>query len=104
MKKAGKEPKKSLNENIGILVKDGMPSSIQKAMDSLRVIGNDAVHPGQIDFNDDKKTASNLFKLLNVVIENRITQVEEIESLYSEKVPDTKKAQIEERDVDVTKN
>jgi len=89
----------SLNENIGFLVKKGMKATIQKAMDSLRVIGNDAVHPGQIDFNDDRDTALKLFNLLNIVVEDRITQVREIENLYNEKVPETKKKQIEERDL-----
>lgn len=96
--KANREPSGSLNDNIGILVEEGMPVSIQKAMDSLRIIGNDAVHPGMINFNDDKDTALKLFNLLNVIIENRITQVHEIEKLYEEKVPETKKEQITRRD------
>ena len=98
VKRAGKTPKSDLNANIGVLVKEGMPENIKMAMDTLRVIGNDAVHPGQIDFNDDPDIALKLFSLLNIVVENRITQVDEIEKLYEEKVPGTKKAQIDNRD------
>jgi hypothetical protein len=88
----------NLNDNIGLLVKNGLPSSIQKALDSLRVIGNEAVHPGMLDLKDDQTTALSLFKLLNIIVENRITEVDEIEKLYAEKVADTKKDQIEKRD------
>ncbi len=96
--KSNRDPGPTLNVNIGILVEEGLPIAIQKAMDSLRVIGNDAVHPGFIDFNDSKDIAFKLFKLLNIIVENRITQVNEIEKLYEGKVPDTKKEQIEDRD------
>ena len=90
----------NLNDNIGLLVKNGLPSSIQKALDSLRVIGNEAVHPGMIDLKDDETTALSLFKLLNIIVENRITEVNEIEKLYAEKVADTKKDQIQKRDAE----
>ncbi len=87
-----------LNSNIGILVKDGLPRSIQQALDSLRVIGNEAVHPGMLDLKDDNDTAIKLFRLLNVIIENRISEPKEIGDLYAEKIPDSKKEQIAERD------
>lgn len=94
----GKDQGKNLNENIGILVGDGLPKTIQKALDTLRVIGNDAVHPGLLDLNDDKDTALKLFRLVNVIVDNRIAQVEEIESLYNDKISESKKQQIEFRD------
>lgn len=88
----------SLNANIKILVEEGLPSSIQKALDSLRVIGNNAVHPGMLDLKDDRDTALKLFRLLNVIVENRISQVTEIDDIYKEKVPDSTKEAIEARD------
>jgi hypothetical protein len=96
--KSGKDKAGDLNEKIGILVSDGMPVTIQKALDSLRVIGNAAVHPGLLDLKDDFQTATKLFKLVNVIVENRIAEIEEIESLYDEKIADEKKLQIEKRD------
>jgi len=99
VEKTGVKPNNSdLNKNIMILVKDGLPATIQKAMDSLRIIGNEAVHPGLLDLLDDKVTTIKLFRLLNVIVENRISQVEEIEKLYSEKIPDSKKDAIKNRD------
>src|SRR5690606_26229679 len=43
------EEGKNINSDIAKLVARGLPPMVQKALDSVRVIGNDAVHPGQID-------------------------------------------------------
>ena len=42
-------PGRNLNEDIGALVERGLDVRIQKALDTVRVIGNNALHPGQID-------------------------------------------------------
>ena len=42
------EKGENLNTDIGNLVKNGLPDRVQKALDSVRVIGNYAVHPGTI--------------------------------------------------------
>ena len=98
VEKLGRPQGKDLNDNIRILVKDGLPKSIQQALDSLRVIGNEAVHPGQLDLKDDQETALRLFRLINVIVENRIAEPSEIALLYESKVPGAKKDQIEKRD------
>lgn len=41
----------NLNADIGALVHKGLGADLAKAMDVLRVVGNNAVHPGQIDLN-----------------------------------------------------
>jgi uncharacterized protein DUF4145 len=51
------ETGRDLNQDIGNLVKKGLDPRIQKALDVVRVIGNNAVHPGQMDLTDDKATA-----------------------------------------------
>ena len=71
---------------------------IQKALDVVRVVGNNAVHPGQIDWQDNKATASNLFSLVNVIVESQIAQPRHIDQLFDELVPDSAKAQIAKRD------
>jgi hypothetical protein len=35
--------------DIGNLVRKGLPPAVQEALDAVRVIGNEAVHPGQMD-------------------------------------------------------
>jgi hypothetical protein len=86
-----------LNNAIGNLVRKGLPVQIQQALDAVRVIGNNAVHPGQIDLNDDPQTAARLFELVNLVTEVMITQPKKVQEMY-ERLPDTSKEQIAKRD------
>lgn len=91
------EKGEDLNTDIGNLVKKGLPLKVQQSLDSVRVIGNEAVHPGELNLKDDKDTALALFKLLNFIAEKMITEPKEIDAIYN-KIPETKKKQIEERD------
>lgn len=68
------EKGKTIDEAIAALVAKGLSTKIQKALDIVRVIGNEAVHPGQIDFRDDKNVAMELFGLVNLVTDAMITQ------------------------------
>jgi hypothetical protein len=70
-----------LNVDIADLARKGLEPEIQQAMHILRVVGNNAVRPGQIDLKDDKATALNLFALLNLIIERRITVQKRIDEL-----------------------
>lgn len=63
----------------------------------MRVIGNESVHPGQLDLKDDQKTAIILFKLLNLIIKEKIVQPNEIDELYGS-LPDAKLVGIINRD------
>lgn len=86
-----------LNTDIKNLVKKGLPQKVQQSLDTLRVIGAQAVHPGQIELKDDVETASALFRLVNFIAEKLITEPNEIDAIYS-KIPDGKKEQIAKRD------
>ncbi len=88
---------KDLNKDIGMLVENGLPVKVQKALDSVRIIGNEAVHPGELDLKDDIETANKMFKLVNMVVEVMITQPKEVDAIY-ENLPNGKKEQIEKRD------
>jgi len=74
---------KNLNDDIGKLVKDGLPEKIQKALDVCRVIGNNAVHPGEIDLNDSPDVVESLFNFINIIVNDRITQPRLLDSEYS---------------------
>ena len=92
------ETDRDINKNIGALVKKGLPQSVQQALDFVRVVGNKAVHPGQISFDvDDKGTATMLMRLLNIIVERMITEPKEINSLY-QGLPESVKKSIENRD------
>src|SRR4030095_1883409 len=88
---------KNINDDIANLVKAGLPAQIQKALDIVRVIGNNAVHPGVIDLNDKPDTVHTLFTLINQIVQDRITQPKEIDSLYNTLPEEARKA-IEKRD------
>lgn len=87
-----------INQAIGKLVAEGQVSPvIQQALDSLRVIGNEAVHPGTLDLKDDQDTALRLFKLLNFVVEKTISDSKHIAEIYGT-LPPAKLKGIEDRD------
>lgn len=88
---------KNINDDIGALVKAGMPAEVQKALDYCRVIGNNAVHPGEINIEDDPSVTYSLFEMVNFVIEDRITKPKKIAELYSRLPPGALEA-VEKRD------
>ena len=88
---------KDLNTQIGSLVSKGMPIEIQQMLDSVRVIGNNAVHPGQIDIKDNKELALSLLSFINLIVDNRITQPKKILDTYT-LVPESYRNSIERRD------
>lgn len=91
------ESGKDINKDIGNLVKKGLPIKVQQSLDIVRVIGNDAVHPGQMDLKDDVETATKLFVLTNFIAEVMITQPKEVEKLFNS-LPKNKLDGIADRD------
>jgi len=92
------ETDRDISKNIGALVEKGLPKTIQQALDIVRVVGNKAVHPGQIAFNvDDQNTALMLMKLVNMITERMISEPNEINTMF-EQLPESIKASIENRD------
>jgi hypothetical protein len=84
----GSSKGKSLNDLIGEMVARGLPATIQQALDSLRVIGNESVHPGKMDIKDNRDVALRLFGLVTVVVEQTITQPKKIAELYGTLPPE----------------
>ncbi|MGF6985219.1 hypothetical protein QFZ99_004696 [Paraburkholderia atlantica] len=91
------EPGKDINKDIGELVKKGLPSELQQALDTVRVIGNEAVHPGEMDLRDSQGVADSLFVLVNLIVDRMITEPAKISALYRS-LPATKLEGIAQRD------
>jgi hypothetical protein len=91
------ESGKDINADIGNLVKKGLSPLVQKALDTVRVVGNECVHPGTMDLKDDRETAQALLQLVNIIIEEMITKPNAVAALYSS-LPKPKRDAITVRD------
>lgn len=91
------QPGKDINADIGALVKRGLPKMMQQALDTVRVIGNEAVHPGTMSNEDHAGQVNSLFKLINLIVQHMITDPKEVEAMFAE-LPAAKRAGIEARD------
>jgi hypothetical protein len=91
------ESGKDINKDIGMLVQKGLPEEVQQALDIVRVVGNESVHPGELDIRDDSTTVMQLFELINFIVEDRITRKKKIGILY-QRLPESKRQGIEARD------
>ena len=92
------ETDRDINKNIGALVENGLPKKVQQALDVVRVVGNKAVHPGEIAFDvDDINTAKSLMRLINMIGQTMISDPKDIEDMYN-LLPDSAKESIERRD------
>ncbi|EEF63368.1 conserved hypothetical protein [Pedosphaera parvula Ellin514] len=91
------EPGKNINDDIRSLVQKGLDERIQQSLDIVRVIGNEAVHPGEMDLRDKTETAIQLATLVNLIANETITKHKLIIGLY-DSLPPNKVAEIKKRD------
>lgn len=91
------QPGRDINADIGALVKLGLPTQIQKALDVVRVIGNEAVHPGVMLPDEHAEHVAMLFDLVNFIVDRMISEPKAIDAIY-DKLPPGKRAGIEQRD------
>jgi hypothetical protein len=88
---------KNIDDDIASLVKKGLPIQVQQALDTCRVIGNESVHPGEMNLDDEPEIAVQLCELINFIVENQIAQPKRINAIYS-KLPEKKQEAIRRRD------
>lgn len=88
----------NINDDIKSLVKKGLPQTMQQALDSVRVIGNNAVHPGTIDLNDNIEISYALFGFVNIICEMLISQPKKVKEYYEKHIPENIRNGIEKRD------
>ncbi|MBD5164576.1 DUF4145 domain-containing protein [Helicobacter sp.] len=93
---------KNINEDIKELVKLGLSPKVQKALDIVRITGNNAVHSTkELDINDNPQIAYKLFEILNFIVQEMITHPKEIDNFFKT-MPENSKEAIKERDKDST--
>ncbi|MFP5223277.1 MAG: DUF4145 domain-containing protein [Acidobacteriota bacterium] len=86
-----------INDAIGSLVEKGLPKEVQQAMDVCRLVGNNAVHPGEINIDDTPEMVEATFWLINFIVEEMISRPKRIQELYS-RMPEGGLKAIERRD------
>ncbi|MDP3662449.1 MAG: DUF4145 domain-containing protein [Nitrosomonas sp.] len=77
------EKGENINEDIKSLVAKGLNPLVQKSLDALRITGNNAVHPGEINLSEEPERVTKLFELINFIASKMITEPREIEGFYS---------------------
>lgn len=88
----------NIDTDIRLFVKEkGLDPSVQRALDIVRVVGNNAVHPGKLDISDDRATAVSLFDLVNFIVEDTISRPKRIGDLY-DRLPEGARAEIARKD------
>ena len=91
----------NLNAKIGELAAQGLSTEVTQALDALRVVGNNAVHPLEMVLDDDVDTATALFECLNLIVEDRIARPKRVGELFS-KLPQSAREGIAKRDAPKT--
>lgn len=86
----------AINDGIQKLVDAGLPKMVQQACDYVRIVGNDAVHPGTIDLRDNTETATRLFTLINLIAVHTIGFQATMAEIYPD-LPAAKLKGVEDR-------
>jgi hypothetical protein len=90
------EDGKNIDADIASLVSKGLNPLVQKSLDVVRVVGNEAVHPGSLDLRDDRDTALQLLGLVNLIAEQMISHPKSVQLMYN-KLPENKLQAIDSR-------
>lgn len=76
-----------INEDIALLNEKGLPPKVYRGLDYVRVIGNNAVHPGEINLNDNPQITLFLFHIINIIVETMIDHELVMEELFASLSP-----------------
>ena len=58
--------------------------SLKKSFHILRIVGNEAVHPGTINIDDNEDIARSLFGILNYIVDETITRKNKIDKIFDD--------------------
>lgn len=92
-------PGHNINDDIKALVQErNLSEMVQQALDAIRVFGNNAVHPGELQLEDDTETAIVLFDMINIIVDEMISKPNKARALF-DRLPSGAKAAIAKRDL-----
>lgn len=92
------EPGANINADIRSLVAKGkLDPAMQEALDTLRLVGNNAVHPGEIQVDDDVGLVQMLFELINYIVDEMISRPAKRKALF-QKMPEKAREAIAKQD------
>jgi transcription elongation factor Elf1 len=93
------EPGKHIDTDIRSLAKKPeFGERIIKAADTLRIVGNNAVHPGEMNENDIDNICNGLFDLLNLIVDFGITKPKCWDAMYNS-LPGKQRKDAEKKDI-----
>ncbi|MGL5055964.1 MAG: DUF4145 domain-containing protein, partial [Fusobacteriaceae bacterium] len=81
------EKGENINDDIANLVSKGLSVEVQQVLDILRVTGNNAVHPGQLNLDEKPELVSVMFEYINIIVDKFYTEPRKIAESY-EKLPE----------------
>lgn len=74
----------NINQDIrSLAARDLLPRAVIKLADTIRLTGNEALHPGVMLEEDIDLIAGKMFDFLNFIVRNAITEQKEIEHFYN---------------------
>ena len=92
------EPGEHIDTDIRSLAKKPeFGERLIRAADTLRIAGNNAVHPGEMSEDDIDDVAKGLFRLLNLIVSEGITQPNRWDAMY-EALPEKPRKAAEKKD------
>ncbi|MGI2965512.1 DUF4145 domain-containing protein [Vibrio cholerae] len=92
------EAGENINKDIRSLAEKNVISPlVVKVADTVRITGNNAVHPGEMSEQDFDQVASKMFELLNFIVKKGISEPRELAALY-ELTPEGPRKSAEETD------
>lgn len=78
------EDGKNINTDIrNLAAKNVLPPLVVKVADTVRIVGNNSVHPGEMSDDDFDHVASKMFELLNFIVKKGISEPKELAALYA---------------------
>ncbi|HEF8772040.1 TPA: DUF4145 domain-containing protein [Providencia stuartii] len=89
---------KNINDDLAALAKDELISKkLIKSADIIRIVGNNAVHPGTISDGDFDDVSFKLFTLINMIVQQGITEPKEVDNMFGS-LPEGPRQAAENRD------